>query len=161
MKISRLEEYGLRCVVQLAHHAGQSMQVEEIAQLEGLSKAYVAKIMSPLRRAGLVASIRGVRGGYILTRPPEAITLTEVLFALEATEVDDGFCQTHRGKCSCCVHMSDCGIRAMWLLVTEQAYQALSHITLAQLLGNEAVVAERIQQHFFSSRASPLSLTPA
>lgn len=152
MKISRLEEYGLRCALQLAQHAGQSMQVEEIATLEGLSKAYVAKIMSPLRRAGLVLSVRGVRGGYLLTRPPEAITLTEVLFALEATEVDEGFCRTHRGHCPRCVHMPDCGIRAMWLLVTEQAYHALSHITLAQLLGKEEVVAKRIKQHFLARK---------
>ncbi|HIB53524.1 MAG TPA: transcriptional regulator, partial [Nitrospirales bacterium] len=109
MKISRLEEYGLRCVLQLAQHAETSMRVEEIAKLEGLSKAYVAKIMSPLRRAGLVLSVRGVRGGYLLTRSPEAITLTEVLVALEATKVDEGFCRTHSGNCPRCVHIPDCG----------------------------------------------------
>ena len=161
MKISRLEEYGLRCVLQLSHHAGDSMKVEEIAKLEGLSKAYVAKIMTPLRRAGLVMSVRGVRGGYLLTRPPEAITLTEVLFALEATEVDEGFCRTHRGNCPRCVHMPDCGIRAMWLLMTEQAYHALSHITLAQLLGREAVVAKRIKEHFFTGSPPSPSVPPA
>ena len=64
MKISRLEEYGLRCILQLAQNAGTSMHIEQIASREGLSKAYVAKIMSPLRRAGLVRSVRGVRGGY-------------------------------------------------------------------------------------------------
>ena len=137
------------------------MRVEEIATLEGLSKAYVAKIMSPLRRAGLVISVRGVRGGYLLARPSEAITLTEILFALEATEVDEGFCRTHRGNCPRCIHMPDCGIRAMWLLVTEQAYQALSHITLAQLLGKEAVVSKRIKHHFFSGRTSAPSLPTA
>ncbi len=161
MKISRLEEYGLRCVLQLAQHAEALMRVEEIATLEGLSKAYVAKIMSPLRRAGLVRSVRGIRGGYLLTRPAEEITLTEVLFALEATEVDEGFCRTHSGNCSRCVHMPDCGIRAMWLLVTEQAYRALSHITLAQLLGKEAVVGKRIKQHFLAGRASSSQLSTA
>ncbi|MBQ27813.1 MAG: transcriptional regulator [Nitrospiraceae bacterium] len=148
MKISRLEEYGLRCMLQLVQHVGEPMRVEAIAKLEGLSKAYVAKIMSPLRRAGLVLSVRGVRGGYLLVRPPEMITLTEVLFALEATEVDEGFCRTHSGNCPRCIHMSDCGIRAMWMQVTAQTYHALSHITLAQLLGKETVVAKRIKQHF-------------
>jgi Rrf2 family protein len=161
MKISRLEEYGLRCVLQLAQHAETSMRVEEIAKLEGLSKAYVAKIMSPLRRAGLVLSIRGVRGGYLLTRSPEAITLTEVLVALEATKVDEGFCRTHSGNCPRCVHIPDCGIRAMWLLVTEQAYHALSHITLAQLLGKEAVVSKRIKQHFLEERSPRPSVSTA
>ncbi len=161
MKISRLEEYGLRCVLQLAQHTEALMRLEEIATLEGLSKAYVAKIMSPLRRAGLVRSVRGIRGGYLLTRPAEEITLTEVLFALEATEVDEGFCRTHSGNCSRCVHMPDCGIRAMWLLVTEQAYRALSHITLAQLLGKESVVGKRIKQHFLTGRASSLQLSTA
>ena len=161
MKISRLEEYGLRCVLQLAQHAGTSMQVEEIATLEGLSNAYVAKIMSPLRRAGLVRSVRGVRGGYLLTRPPEAITLTDALFALEATAVDEGFCRTHRGKCPRCVHMPDCGIRVMWSLVTEQAYHALSHITLAQLLGKEAVVAQRLKRYFGVGRSASSSIPTA
>ena len=161
MKISRLEEYGLRCMLQLAQRVGQAMRIEEIARLEGLSKAYVAKIMFPLRRAGLVLSVRGVQGGYLLTRPPESITLTEVLVALEATEVDEGFCRTHRGNCPRCVHMPDCGIRAMWLLVTERVYRALSRITLAQLLGKETVVARRIKQHFLtgwtSSQSVPMS----
>ncbi len=135
-------------MLQLAQHAGESMRVETIARLEGLSKAYVAKIIAPLRRAGLVLSVRGVKGGYLLARSPETISLTEILFSLEATEVDDGFCRTHSGKCPRCIHMPDCGIRAMWLLVTEQAYRALSHITLAQLLGEEVVVTNRIKQYF-------------
>ena len=161
MKISRLEEYGLRCMLQLAKCVGQSVHVEEIARMEGLSKAYVAKILSPLRRAGLVSSVRGVQGGYLLTRPPESITLTEVLFALEATEVGEEFCRTHRGNCPRCVHMPDCGIRAMWLLVTERVYQALSHITLAELLGKETVVARRVERHlgagWISSQSVPIA----
>ncbi len=159
MKISRLEEYGLRCILQLAQNAGTSIHIEQIASREGLSKAYVAKIMSPLRRAGLVRSVRGVRGGYELTRSPESITLTEALFALKAIEVDEGFCLMHRGNCLRCVHTPDCGIRAMWLLVTEQAYHSLSHITLAQLLGKEAVVEKRIRKHFLSSRGVSSTVT--
>jgi DNA-binding transcriptional ArsR family regulator len=77
MKVTAQEEYGLRCLVQVArgHAQGRSLSITEIAQGEGLSTPYVGKILAVLRKGGLVTAARGRSGGYTLTRNPRAITL--------------------------------------------------------------------------------------
>ena len=80
MKITAQEEYGLRCLLRLARaEDGQSLTIPEIAAAEGLSVPYVAKLLSVLRQAGLIESVRGRAGGYRLARPPAEIGLGSVL----------------------------------------------------------------------------------
>ncbi|HUL79346.1 MAG TPA: Rrf2 family transcriptional regulator, partial [Vicinamibacteria bacterium] len=70
MKLSSQEEYGLRCLLQLARAGGgASLTIAEMSEREGISAPNVAKIMRILRRAGLVKSTRGKAGGYALARP--------------------------------------------------------------------------------------------
>ena len=86
MHLLAQEEYGLRCLVQLARHRGSSpLTILEIAAAEGLSPDYTAKLMRALRQGGLVMSTRGAAGGYRLARPAEEITLLEVLESLEGS----------------------------------------------------------------------------
>ena len=76
MKISAQEEYGLRCLLQLARaEEGQSVSITEIAAAEGLSAPYVAKLLAILRQQGLIESERGRTGGYRLTAPAGEIRL--------------------------------------------------------------------------------------
>src|SRR5262245_66626616 len=92
MKITAQEEYGLRCLMHLAR-CGGSLTVPEIAQAEGLSPAYVAKLLAVLRQAGFVESVRGRAGGYHLARPPGEVRLGRVLLALGEPLFDDpGYC---------------------------------------------------------------------
>ena len=81
MKISAVEEYGLRCLLQLARTASEQplVSAEEIAIREGLSVAYVEKILSQLRKAGLVKSVRGMYGGYQLARPADDIRVGDLV----------------------------------------------------------------------------------
>ena len=75
MKITSQEEYGLRCLLQLARTPqGQIVSVKEIGIKEGLSSAYVEKLLRILSKTGLVHSVRGLKGGYVLNRPPSAVT---------------------------------------------------------------------------------------
>ena len=70
MKISAQEEYGLRCLLQLANlPAGESLTLPQIAELEGISTANAGKLMWLLNKAGFVQSTRGTKGGYFLARP--------------------------------------------------------------------------------------------
>src|SRR5260370_22541573 len=79
MKITAQEEYGLRCILQLASvPAGEPLAGGEIARREGLSYPYVEKLLWTLKRAGLTKSHRGVKGGYVLSRSPEEISLGNV-----------------------------------------------------------------------------------
>src|SRR5262245_39720263 len=83
MKISAQEEYGLRCLLRLAQSGDNaSATLPEIAAAEGLSVAYAAKLLSVLRQAGLIESVRGRSGGYRLAQAPETIGLGSLLLTL-------------------------------------------------------------------------------
>lgn len=145
MKVTAQEEYGLRCLLQLARGAqGEVVSVKEIASREGLSNAYVEKLLRLLSRAGLVHSVRGMRGGYLLNRPASQITLGEVVRALGTIETTDHICTTFTGLESSCVHFSDCGIRSVWAGLTTYIQRFLDETTLDTLLANEYAVAERL-----------------
>jgi Rrf2 family transcriptional regulator, iron-sulfur cluster assembly transcription factor len=160
MKISAHEEYGLRCLVQLAH-AGvtdSSLTLNQIAEREGLSFPNAAKLMSILVRAGLVESQRGAAGGYKLARPASEIRLNEVIRVLDEDTVDR-FCQTHTGVLDTCIHTSDCGIRPVIVGLHEIVQSALSEITLAQLIGTEATVDAALHQiQSLQTRLGPMRI---
>jgi Rrf2 family protein len=137
MKVSAQEEYGLRCLMQLARLGkGEFLTLGQIAELEGLSQANAGKVLWLLNKAGLVSSIRGTKGGYMLTRPATEVRLSEVIKVLDEGEVD-GHCKTYPGVLDSCVHTSDCGIRSVIVNVHEAVERALSGITLAQLVASE------------------------
>ncbi|HEX4949114.1 MAG TPA: Rrf2 family transcriptional regulator, partial [Blastocatellia bacterium] len=82
MKITAQEEYGLRCMLQLARQtSGEPLMVRDIADREGLSIAYVEKILWTLSRSGIIESVRGPKGGYRLTRPCSEISIGELMRA--------------------------------------------------------------------------------
>ena len=147
MKISAHEEYGLRCLVQLARAelSGGSLTLNQIAEREGLSVANAGKLMWIMSKAGLVQSQRGVNVGYTLARPASDIRLHEVIRVLDEDTVDR-FCQTHTGVLDTCIHTSDCGIRPVIVGLHEIVQSALSEITLAQLIGTEANVDATLHQ---------------
>src|SRR5215510_14352473 len=147
MKISAQEEYGLRCLVQLARAESQeeSLTLAQIADREGLSVANAGKLMMILNRAGLVKSQRGTKGGYSLARPAADIRLNEVIRVLDEDAVDR-FCKSHAGVLDVCIHTSDCGIRPVIVGLHEVVQNALAEITLAQLVGSEEKVDARLHQ---------------
>ena len=145
MKITAQEEYGLRCLLQLARTPqGQIVSVKEIAVKEGLSSAYAEKLLRVLARAGLVHSMRGIKGGYVLNRPAASITLGEVVRALGNMESTNHICTSYTGQQDACVHFSDCGIRSVWSGLTTYIQNFLDQTTLASLLDNEYNVSERL-----------------
>lgn len=140
MKISAQEEYGLRCLLQLAKaevHT-ESLTLGQIAALEGISVANAGKLMWILNKAGLVQSQRGTKGGYRLARPAADIHLNEVISVLD--ERVETHCKSYAGVLESCVHTGDCGIRPVIVELHQIVQNALSEITLSQLLGTEANV---------------------
>ena len=140
MKISAQEEYGLRCLVQLANLSdGDSLTLPQIATREGISTANAGKLMWLLNKAGFVHSTRGTKGGYILARPAEEIRLSEIIRVLDQ-DVLSKHCESYTGVLESCVHNGDCGIRPVIVGLHEIVENALSRITLAQLVGSESSV---------------------
>ena len=149
MKITALEEYGLRCLVQLARvPQGRVVSVKEIAAKEGLSSAYAEKLLRLLSRAGLVHSVRGLKGGYIMNRVASTITLGEVVRAMGTVQTTKHICQQFTGQQAVCVHFSDCGIRSVWSGLTTAIQSFLDQTTLNMLLENEYTVSARLTKRF-------------
>jgi len=138
MKLSSQEEYGLRCLLQVARHDPEgSVTIPEIARIEGLSIPHVAKLMRTLRRGGFVKSVRGQAGGYKLARTPDHINIGEVLAWLGGRLFGPSFCSLHSGMVELCTHSVECSIRSLWQSVQHVVDQMLGKVTLSDLLSGE------------------------
>lgn len=146
MKISAQEEYGLRCLVQLATlKDDESLTLPQIAEREGISAANAGKLMWLLNKAGFVSATRGTKGGYSLARPAGEILLSEVIKILDEDEIGN-HCESYTGVLEKCVHKGDCGIRPVIVGLHEIVQEALSQITLAQIVGQESEVDATFHQ---------------
>lgn len=158
MRVTAMQEYGLRCMLQLAgHNIEEPLAVREIAKRERLTPVYVEKILVHLRRAGLVKSLRGVNGGYVLARPAREVSIGAVLSSLGQVDLSQNLCERFTGDASACVHQGDCSIRPIWGLLTRYIYGFLDKINLEQLLQDEA----RVIQDVDKLGAKPQSLSAA
>src|SRR3990170_8490580 len=138
MHILALEEYGLRCLIQVAlRHAEGPVSAQEIAHAEGMGPDYVARIMGTLRAGGLVESPRGAGGGYRLARPASEISVWDAIMVLGGEFFPEGFCDCHPGQRRECVHATDCSIRALWQKMQGVLREALESISLKDLRRDE------------------------
>jgi Rrf2 family iron-sulfur cluster assembly transcriptional regulator len=145
MKLSSQEEYGLRCLLQIAKVGeGASLTIAELSDREGISAPNVAKIMRLLRRAGLVLSTRGKAGGYSLARPASGVRVLDVVNALGGKLFDASFCERHAGLEDSCLNTSDCSIRPVLRHLQAAVDAALGELTLQSLLASESEVAGTI-----------------
>jgi Rrf2 family protein len=122
-------------MVQLGRRYGQGpASLTEIASTEDLPRAYLEQLAFVLRDAGLVTSTRGARGGYALARPPEAISMTEILRALEGP-LAPMICATDAlDHDLVCDRTSTCTVNFLWIRVRDAIAGALDTMTLADLV---------------------------
>jgi Rrf2 family protein len=143
MQLLAQEEYGVRCLLELARHAGPRT-IHEIAAAEGLSADYAAKLLRELRRGGLVESTRGAAGGYRLAREASAISAWDAVAVLGGALFPERFCECHPGRAERCVRSRDCALRAIWRAADEAVRAVLSRVTLADLLAGESAMCARL-----------------
>ena len=108
MQITRAGEYGILGLIHLARRApGEMAMIEDVSRTEKIPKSFLAKIFQHLVKAGLVRSVRGAGGGFVLAKEPTAITVLEVIEAIEGKIVfqrclqDEPDCE-HQGGCALC-----------------------------------------------------------
>ena len=143
MRVTTWAEYGLIVSVHLARRAGEGpVAARELAEKERLPGDYVEQILLRLRRAGIVLSIRGARGGYYLARPPAEVTVKDVLDASEHGTFEVN-CEQYQVDERCCSEVP-CSIRPVWYLLKLRIDEVLGGIRLADLLGSEAEVRESL-----------------
>lgn len=137
MKISALEEYGLRCLVQLTRAGAvpgsdSSLSARQIAEREGLTLEYASQILAELRRTGLVTSTRGVRGGFRLARSPRETTVGQLFRSLDGPFADN-LCESYTGNRDVCAHSEGCAVRPVWSELQRRLYGFLDGVSLADI----------------------------
>jgi len=145
MKLTSHEEYGLRCLIRLGEEGlGGRLTIPEISNAEGVSEAYVGKLLRMLRLGGLVTAARGT-GGYSLARPASQIVLGDVMAVLGGRLFEDDFCATHTGQMKDCVRSVDCSLRVLWRTVQAAVDDVLRRTTLEDLLCDEQQMITWVQ----------------
>ncbi|HEX6058682.1 MAG TPA: Rrf2 family transcriptional regulator [Gemmatimonadaceae bacterium] len=144
MRITTWAEYGVICALHLARREGQGpVAGRDIAAREQLPADYVEQILLRLRRAEIVRSVRGARGGYLLARPAAEISVRDVIAASEFTTFEL-HCLTHPVGEERCSSSHNCSIRPVWMLLQRRIDDVLDSVRLADLLEQEEVVRERV-----------------
>ncbi len=132
MKVSAKEQYGLRAIAELADQYGKGpISLNDVAEAQGISLAYLEQVIRDLRDAELVSSTRGAHGGYELVRPPHEITVGEVLRALEG-DILPVQCVRH-ADARLCERSEACAARTVWERVHRRVVDVLDGMTLADL----------------------------
>lgn len=147
MLFSTKAEYGVRLMIELGRQPDlEPVSLAAVAEAESLPVSYMEHLVAKLRKAGLVESERGAKGGYRLAREPDGIDMLEVVQALEGTIVPmECFHQTPAGKVSCS-HTEDgdtaCATKLLWTKVQGGVSKALAGTSVADLVrfadGNDA-----------------------
>ncbi|MFH1479388.1 MAG: Rrf2 family transcriptional regulator [Candidatus Omnitrophota bacterium] len=133
MKISTRARYGARLMLQLAlHYDKGQLYLKDIARSEDISEKYLSQIIMLLKGKGLVNSFRGAKGGYILSRSPDKITMKEVIEALEG-KLTLVSCVEDKARCP---RSTMCVTRGLWSKVGISIANTLSGVTLKDLVSD-------------------------
>lgn len=134
MKLSTKTRYGLRAMLELArqYNKQEPVSITEIAAKEHISERYLEQLFLKLRRQGLVESIRGLQGGYLLSQSPEKITVAAVVEVLEGP--------IYLADClegSECLNEDSCPARNLWVRLRNSIDEVLESTTLRDLIAED------------------------
>ncbi len=145
MKLSTKGRYGLRAMVDIAGNgADGAVSISSIAQRQNLSESYLEQLMSLLRRAGIIESVRGAGGGYRLARAPEEISVGDILRALEG-DLNPVECSALLRAGEPCAAEDTCVTKYVWQRISQSINQTVDEILLSDLLKEgSACTAQRL-----------------
>ena len=135
MKLSTRSRYGARILVDLARHTDQGpVQIGEISKRQDISVKYLEQLIRPLKQASIVTSVRGPKGGHLLAKKPEEISLGQIVRLFEGqSELVE--CISNPEQCNM---SDDCQVRLAWKDATRVLYEKLDNTSIADLLdGND------------------------
>jgi len=133
MKLTTRSRYGTRMLLDLAQHAGEGpVRVIDIAARQGLSVKYLEKLARSLKKAGLIRSVRGAKGGHWLARPASDISMGEIVRALEG-DLNIVTCRTERAVCP---RLKTCPAHKVWEEVSHALHERLDAMMLDELLAS-------------------------
>jgi len=136
MKLSTKGKYGVRAVFEIARHYGKGpITSKEISDRQGISFSYLEQILHKLGKAGMVESVRGPAGGYLLGRKPQDLTIGDIVRVLEGP-IALSHC-LEPGESGDCYQADDCMARMVWSKVGAKIEEALDSISFQDLLLNQ------------------------
>jgi Rrf2 family transcriptional regulator, cysteine metabolism repressor len=131
MKLSTRTRYGIRAVLALAeNHGMEPVQLKNIARQQQISVKYLEQLMTMLKSAGIVSSVRGAKGGYVLARPPGNITLSDCFVCLEGNVITVE-CVNNEAYCP---RTGTCPAREVWEDVDKAVMDILKTTTLQDII---------------------------
>ncbi len=130
LRVSKLTDYATVVMTCLAAVGDDVLSAQQLAERAQLEVPTVSKLLKQLAHAGLVASFRGVNGGYRLARTPAAITVAQIVTAIEGP-IGMTECSVHSGQCGREPH---CGVRVNWQRISHAITAALESVTLADMV---------------------------
>jgi Rrf2 family transcriptional regulator, cysteine metabolism repressor len=131
MKISTRTRYGMRAILELAvAYKATPLQIKVIAERQDISAKYLEQLIAIIKAAGLVRSLRGPHGGYVLAKPPQDIKLSEIFRVLEGPVLTVECVENEQA----CPKYADCVTRQLWIEVNEAILNVLENKTLADLV---------------------------
>jgi Rrf2 family protein len=134
LRLSTKGQYGVRAMFEIARGwPDQPITIKEIAQRQHVSVAYLEQILGKLRRAGIVRSVKGPGGGYLLARQPQKISIAEILSELEGPIAITSCVDPREG----CVRADHCVTRLLWKELGSQIEGFLNTVTLANLIASD------------------------
>ncbi|MEX1826171.1 SUF system Fe-S cluster assembly regulator [Luteibacter sp. CQ10] len=139
LRVSRLTDYATVVMTCIAAHPAEVLSTAQIADEAKLELPTVSKLLKMLGHAGLVESFRGVNGGYRLARPAEAISLADIVEAMEGP-IGLTECSLAQGQCE---RLSACGVSGSWRTVSGAIDGVLRAMTLAQMLAGRPMAPVR------------------
>ena len=139
MKLSTKGRYGVKAMVELAIHYGDSpLSIKTISQRQGISEYYLEQLFSPLRKAKLINSIRGAQGGYILGREPKDIKVSDIMYVLEGPiEIADCIEGVAGDNIDCCA------TRLLWTKIKSSIDEVMEGITLQDIVDDYNKIKEK------------------
>ena len=144
MMLSTKGRYGIKAMVDIASEYGKGrLSVNQLAEKQGVSVAYLEQLIAALKKAGLVDSARGVSGGYTLSRSPEEISVGEVLRALEKTTAIVDCVDVEGSKCE---NACSCSARPLWLKLQRRIDDVLNTTTIKDMADDSQIQLERMNK---------------
>jgi Rrf2 family protein len=135
MRVSTRSDYGLRALIELAsNYGGGPLQSSEIALRRHIPEQYLDQLLTSLRKAGFIRSVRGPAGGHELLREPQTITVREVIAALEGSLSPVAWLDEPPELTD---HPHQCGQREIWERIRESTSRILDSYSIADLLERE------------------------
>ena len=131
MKLSTRSRYGTRMMADLALHYDEGpIQIGDVAKRENISVKYLEQLIIPLKKANYIKSVRGPKGGHMLTKPPEEITIGEIVKVLEG-DISLSRCIENPDTCN---RSESCPSRNIWETATRAMYKELNSTTLSDMI---------------------------